>query len=232
MPRYIPTRPCLSVFAARTPVACAVAALALAGVLTACQPTSDLGSGSGGSSTGGSSTGGSSSGSGTAGKGTGGGGRLLKLHDPKQVTYSITLKTCHFGDGGQLPDPTCTPGGIDPAVTQANIRSTICKSGGYTKKVRPSESETERAKFDVAYPAYGVSHSKKSELDHLVSLELGGDNDIENLWPEVGKLPNPKDTVENDLHRAVCDGQVKLADAQDAIAADWETAESKLGLSG
>lgn len=220
MPRYIPARPCLPLSAARTPVACAVAALALAGVLAGCQPTSDLGSGSG------------SGGTGTAGKGAGGGGRLLKLHDPKQVTYSITLQTCHFGDGGQLPDPACTPGGIDPAVTQANIHSTICKSGGYTKKVRPPESETERAKFDVAYPAYGVSHSKKSELDHLVSLELGGDNDIENLWPEVGKQPNPKDAVENDLHRAVCDGQVKLADAQDAIATDWETAESKLGLSG
>lgn len=215
MPRYIPSRLHLS----------AIAALALAAALAGCQPTSDLGSGSSGS-------GGTGSGGGTAGKGAGVSGHLLKLHDPKQVTYTITLKTCHFGDGGQLPDPKCTPGGIDPAVTQANIKSTICKTGGYTKKVRPSESETERAKFDVAYPAYGVSHSKSSELDHLVSLELGGDNDIENLWPEVGKLPNPKDTVENDLHRAVCDGKVSLSAAQQAIATDWETAESKLGLGG
>jgi hypothetical protein len=94
--------------------------------------------------------------------------------------------------------------------------------------VRPSESQTEHAKFDVSYPAYVVSHKTKSEEDHLVSLELGGSNDITNLWPEVGKLPNPKDKVENDLHDAVCSGQVSLSAAQEAIASNWETAEAKL----
>lgn len=154
---------------------------------------------------------------------------LRKIHDPDKVTYSRTLTFCRFRDGGQLPDPACTPGAIDPAVTQQNIQSTICRSG-YTATVRPSESQTERAKFDVAYIAYHVRHSAKSELDHLVSLELGGANDIANLWPEVGKLPNPKDKVENDLHRAVCDGKVSLAAAQQAIAANWTTAEQRLGL--
>lgn len=157
------------------------------------------------------------------------GSGLTAIHDPKKVTYSRTFTLCRFRDGGQLPDPACTPGAIDPAVTQQNIHSTICRSG-YTKTVRPPESETERAKFDVDYRAYHVRHSSKSELDHLVSLELGGDNDIANLWPEVGKLPNPKDKVENDLHRAVCDGRVSLAAAQRAIASDWMTAEGKLGL--
>ena len=165
--------------------------------------------------------------SGTVDQGPGAG--LKKIHDPGKVTYSLTLTSCHFRDSGQLPDPACTPGAIDPAVTQQNIGSTICRSG-YTATVRPPESETEHAKFDVAYPAYGVRHSVRSELDHLVSLELGGANDIANLWPEVGRQPNPKDSVENDLHRAVCDGRVSLAAAQQAIATDWTTAESKLGL--
>ncbi len=44
-------------------------------------------------------------------------------------------------------------------------------------------------------------------------------------------LPNPKDAVEDALNRAVCDGRVSLARAQRAIARDWETAESRLGLS-
>jgi hypothetical protein len=156
---------------------------------------------------------------------------LESIHDPKKVTYSRTLASCQFRDGGQLPDPACTPGAVDPAVTQQNIHSTICRTGGYTTKVRPPESETERAKFDVAYPAYHVKHSATSELDHLVSLELGGSNDIANLWPEVGKQPNPKDKVENDLHRAVCDGEVSLSAAQQAIATNWTTAEAKFGLS-
>jgi hypothetical protein len=157
------------------------------------------------------------------------GAGLEKVHDPKKVTYSRTETSCQFRDGGQLPDRVCTPGAIDPAVTQQNIHSTICRSG-YTKTVRPPESQTERAKFDVAYRAYHVRHSATSELDHLVSLELGGANDIANLWPEVGKLPNPKDKVENDLHRAVCDGKASLATAQQAIATDWTTAETRLGL--
>ena len=153
---------------------------------------------------------------------------LKKVHDPKHVTGTIT-GTCHYRDHGQLPDARCTPGSIDPAVTQANIYSTICKSG-YTRTVRPPEAQTGRFKFDVAYPAYGDPHSEKTELDHLVSLELGGSNDATNLWPETPPTPNPKDKVEGALNRAVCDGQVTLAAAQNAIASNWTTAEKKLGI--
>ena len=155
---------------------------------------------------------------------------LKKVHDPGRVTGTIHGH-CAYRDHGQLPDPRCTPGSIDPAVTQADIRSTICKKG-WTATVRPPESQTERFKYDVAYPAYGTPQSERTELDHLVPLELGGSNDATNLWPEYPPTPNPKDKVENALNAAVCDGRVKLAAAQAAIAADWLTAEKKLGLSG
>lgn len=154
---------------------------------------------------------------------------LKKIHDPGRVTYSIRLGTCHARDGGRLPDTRCTPGSVDPSVTQSTIRSTICFAG-WTAKVRPPEAQTESAKYHVAYPAYGISSGAVSELDHLVPLELGGSNDITNLWPEVGPQPNPKDKVENALNHAVCDGRVSLAAAQNAIASDWLTAESRLGL--
>jgi len=114
-------------------------------------------------------------------------------------------------------------------VTQADIGSTICVSG-YTERVRPPESQTEAFKFDQAYPAYDITPGADSELDHLVPLELGGANDAANLWPEAGPVPNRKDAVEDALNRAVCDGQVNLARAQRAIARNWETAESRLGL--
>ena len=39
-------------------------------------------------------------------------------------------------DDGRLPDRRCTPGAIDPAVTQADIQSTICVTG-YADTVRP-----------------------------------------------------------------------------------------------
>jgi hypothetical protein len=155
---------------------------------------------------------------------------LKRIHDPGHVTYSIHLNSCHTRDRGQLPDTSCTPGSIDPAVTQTDIRSTICRSG-FTKKVRPPESQTEHAKYSVSYPAYHLSSGTRSELDHLVPLELGGSNDITNLWPEVGSVPNPKDKVENALNHAVCDGKVSLAAAQSAIASDWLTAEARLKIS-
>jgi hypothetical protein len=53
---------------------------------------------------------------------------------------------------------------------------------------------------------------------------------VANLWPEVGKIPNPKDSVENALHKAVCAGKVSLSAAQQAIALNWQTAESVLGI--
>lgn len=158
-----------------------------------------------------------------------GAGGLVVVHDPGQVTGTLT-GPCHASDAGQLPDPRCTPGGIDPAVTQADIRSTICTSG-YTTTIRPPEAQTEAFKFDEAYPAYGVASGTATELDHLVPLELGGNNSAANLWPEVPPSPNPKDSVEDALNAAVCAGRVTLASAQQAIAQDWLTAESRLGLS-
>jgi hypothetical protein len=153
---------------------------------------------------------------------------LKRVHDPRRVTGTLQGH-CAYRDNGQLPDPRCTPGSVDPVVTQGNLRSTVCHPG-YTKTVRPSESQTERFKFDVAYPAYSDAQSKRTELDHLVSLELGGSNDAANLWPETPPTPNPKDKVENALHAAVCDGRVTLAAAQNAIASDWLIAEQKLGI--
>ncbi|MGH3184928.1 MAG: hypothetical protein ACRDOE_23900 [Streptosporangiaceae bacterium] len=155
---------------------------------------------------------------------------LKKVHDPGRVTGTIHGH-CSYRDHGQLPDPRCTPGSIDPRVTRADIRSTICKKG-WTSTVRPPESQTERFKYDVAYPAYRTPRSQRTELDHLVPLELGGSNDATNLWPEHPPTPNPKDKVENALNAAVCQGRVSLSAAQDAIAADWLTAEKKLGLGG
>src|SRR5690242_17754522 len=154
---------------------------------------------------------------------------LFAIHDPGEVTGTLT-GPCRARHRGELPDRSCTPGAIDPAVTQANIGSTICRSG-YTTTVRPPESQTEKFKWDVAEPAYG-QHDVSGELDHEIPLELGGANDARNLWVEAGSIPNPKDAVEDALNRAVCDGKVKLRAAQAAIAKNWRTAEAALGLVG
>jgi hypothetical protein len=142
---------------------------------------------------------------------------------PTMVQSQPAPGSCHARGSGlySQPDPACTPGALNPAVTQSTIDQTICVSG-YTETIRPSESVTEAEK-SASMAAYGDRGSMSAyEYDHLVSLELGGaPNDASNLWPEPGGSPNPKDTVENALHRAVCDGQIPLAQAQHIIATSW-----------
>src|SRR5947209_6316443 len=55
--------------------------------------------------------------------------------------------SCH-AIGSRLysrPDPRCTPGALNPRVTQATIRRTICMRG-WTSTVRPPERITEQEK--------------------------------------------------------------------------------------
>jgi hypothetical protein len=52
-----------------------------------------------------------------------------------------------------LPDRRCTPGALNPAVTQSSIARTICVPG-YTRAIRPAESITEPEKR-ASMAAYG-----------------------------------------------------------------------------
>ncbi|MER5642109.1 hypothetical protein ABT095_34870 [Kitasatospora sp. NPDC002227] len=134
-----------------------------------------------------------------------------------------------------LPDPNCTPGALNPSVSQSTIYSTICVSG-WTTTIRPSTSYTNNLKAQgiVAY-GYADTNMSDYEEDHFIPLELGGaPKDPANLWPEpryIGSQTSyTKDGVETKLKNAVCAGKVQLADAQDAIATDWTTALATLGL--
>jgi hypothetical protein len=118
--------------------------------------------------------------------------------------------SCHARGSGVYarPDRRCTPGAVNPAVTQATIGSTICRPG-WTGTVRPPESVTEPEKL-ASMAAYGVRGAAAYEYDHDVPLELGGAvNDPRNLWPEpdypqhAGFYANPKDRLENALTRMV-----------------------------
>lgn len=131
--------------------------------------------------------------------------------------------TCHAIGTGlySRPDPRCTPGALNPAVTEADIGRTICRAG-WTATVRPPEAITETEKR-ASMLAYGDRHPIYDyEYDHFVPLELGGaTNARANLWPEPGASPNPKDRVEDELNRAVCDHRLSLAQAQEEIVANW-----------
>ncbi|MGD0764903.1 MAG: hypothetical protein ABR978_01170 [Dehalococcoidia bacterium] len=127
-----------------------------------------------------------------------------------------------------LPDPACTPGAIDLAVTQDNIQQTVCVAG-YTQTVRPPVSYTTPLKI-LQMALYGWTGPRSDyEEDHLISLELGGHpRDPKNLWPEPYNVPQgarQKDQIENLLHDRVCSGQITLREAQTQIATNWEAVQ-------
>ncbi len=126
-------------------------------------------------------------------------------------------KTSGCVSSNGLPDPACTPGAIFPDAT----KDKICVPG-YSSSVRNVPQDEK----DQVYAEYGITSHEPGqyEVDHLVSLELGGSNDISNLWPEPAD-PTPgfhqKDQVENYMHDQVCNGTISLEQAQMEIATNW-----------
>ncbi len=121
-----------------------------------------------------------------------------------------------------LPNASLSPGDI-LEVTKADI----CVSG-YSSKVRNVPESVK----NQAYQEYGItSHAPGAyEVDHLISLELGGSNSLKNLWPESYSgdwNAHIKDKLENKLHSLVCDGSLNLATAQHEIATNWIAAYQK-----
>jgi hypothetical protein len=143
------------------------------------------------------------------------------------VDGACTVRSSH---GYPIPDPQCTPGGINPTVTVTLLRNPDWK----TRCIRNCQrSEAEK---HIAYDWYGIQKPRPNsgnrqvcELDHLVPLELGGADGLGNIWPECGPdeatLQNRyfkvKDRVENYLADEVKSGRISLGSAQRGIASDW-----------
>jgi hypothetical protein len=88
----------------------------------------------------------------------------------------------------------------------------------------------ERAQVASAYHFTGASSSV--EYDHLVSIELGGSNDLTNLWPQPIEEAKVKDGLEDYLHAKVIEGKLPLAEVQKRIAADWVKLWNDVGQPG
>jgi hypothetical protein len=135
----------------------------------------------------------------------------------------------HAGNGGAVHTGSAVPAvdvpnaKLTPGVALPVTPAQVCRSGyaGRTRDVSSSEKEG-------VYARYGVEHVPyKHEVDHLISLEIGGSNDIRNLWPEpyAGRWgARTKDVLENKLHQLVCSGRLSLRSAQQQEASDWVAA--------
>lgn len=151
-------------------------------------------------------------------------------HDFRAVRRRESRYAPVFGLRDARPNPRITPGALNPAVDQDNIRRTICLRG-YSKAIRPPEEYTERLKRrGIRRYGYGDRRLRDYEEDHLISLELGGSpTSPRNLWPEPHRVVGgwgsyAKDRLEDRLHALVCRGRLPLAVAQREIARDWISA--------
>ncbi len=131
------------------------------------------------------------------------------------VAVVVVAFAHHGGPSNRIvADPTRTPGVLNPDVTQANIRSTICKRG-WTSTIRPPVSYTDDLKRKQMRQYAETGPMSAYQEDHLISLEMGGNpTDPRNLWPEPYPRATQMDQIENQLNSEICDGQLTLAQAQ------------------
>jgi hypothetical protein len=145
-----------------------------------------------------------------------------------------TLALCLFGSGlaaanvrgtftaaaRHVPGPNSPNHRLTPGARLAAGTASICRTG-YSASVR----NVPTSEKDAVYVRYGIQRVAYAyEVDHLVSLELGGSNAITNLWPEHYYAPwgaRTKDRLENKLHALVCSGSLSLISAQRQEAANW-----------
>jgi hypothetical protein len=146
-------------------------------------------------------------------------------HAPHDASCATTLH-----NGYPVPDPRCTPGGIDPSVTAETLRNHAWRTG-CIRDCQTSEAEKHAAYrwYGVRVPRRNYGETQVCELDHLVPLELGGADGLGNIWPQCGppdvalreRYFKLKDRVESYLAEEVRLGKMPLKAAQRGIAADW-----------
>lgn len=160
------------------------------------------------------------------------------------------VKKAHYRHDGQAPlnDLTVTPGAVDEQLiadptgdkhlvkTTGHLQETnLCAKDFHTGTVRNVEESTKK-QVCAEYGQTGCP-SHDFEIDHLISIEIGGSNDIKNLWPQPKSTRGvigfeDKDKVENELHRMVCDPNhsLPLKTAQRCISQDWYSCAVKYNL--
>jgi hypothetical protein len=130
-----------------------------------------------------------------------------------------------YAEGPLEPRPILTPGAVR-TVNAAEVCSASVQEDRNALTIPASMR-------DEVFREYGMSAAKPQffEVDFLITPELGGSNDIKNLWPEPYRAPvwnaHVKDQLEDFLRDKVCKGEMDLSTAQREIAADWIVAYKK-----
>ncbi|MEA2919778.1 MAG: hypothetical protein QOJ15_11859 [Bradyrhizobium sp.] len=161
-----------------------------------------------------------------------------KLHvnvhadNPLQPIATPAPQKCTPGkkNGFPVPDPKCTPGAVNPTLTVTVLSDPDFKTGCVRDQATSPEKKKETyTSYKVIEPKDNSGKNQTCELDHFISLELGGADTLDNIWPQCGPKNvqlgqrnfKQKDMVEDYLAFLVKNDRMALADAQKGIAADW-----------
>ena len=110
----------------------------------------------------------------------------------------------------KLPYRALTPG----AVRTTDLEDVCNKS---TRLVR----HTSRGIKRHVMSAYGVLDKPGFVADHLVPLEVGGEDVESNLWAQPLEQSRAKDRCEGRAHRLICRGKLRIEDAQLGFMTDF-----------
>lgn len=129
-----------------------------------------------------------------------------------------------------VPDPKCTPGGANPTLTLDVLKNPKFKTGCVRDQATSAQEKNKTyGWYNIPKPEHNTGATQICELDHLVSLELGGADTLDNIWPQCGpdgaqglkRFFKQKDRVEDYLAARVRAGTIELDKAQAGIAEDW-----------
>jgi hypothetical protein len=116
--------------------------------------------------------------------------------------------------GATEPPHLNVPGERFHGVTQSNLHATVC-TVGYTETIRPPVGYTSALKRWILKDRNLPGTVGDYQLDHAVSLELGGaPYSTRNLWMQPESVAHRDDGIENELHRKLCAGTITLRQAQ------------------
>jgi esterase/lipase superfamily enzyme len=152
-------------------------------------------------------------------------------HEPLREVSLPPKNSCEvrLSNGFPIPDPSCTPGAVNPTVTLDVLRDPAYRTSCAKNRRASSQQRTS------VYDWYRIGRPRDDganptcDLDRLIPLELGGTDTPDNIWPQCGppgvrssqRYFKQKDLVEKYLVAQVKSGEIDLAEAQRGIAADW-----------
>jgi hypothetical protein len=136
------------------------------------------------------------------------------------VFGGLLVLSAHSVRADTLPNLRVTPGLARTGLSLHQICTTE-----WGKDARAVTASMKKAVFEeYGYPKGNKDPRCPCEVDHLISRELGGADDVKNLWPQSYRglwNAHMKDRVENRLHKEICQGNMTLEDAQRGIVTDW-----------